>query len=121
MAPTSKSGQKKLTDDEENEYRQIQDLFWSDPDPRGRPGCRKNDDRKIACFFGSDLTEEFLKKYNLSMIVRSHQVKQEGFEFTHNNKVLTLFSASNYCGGSNWGAIARWFVFFDLFEPREMM
>ena len=86
------------------------DLFWSDPDPQGRSGCRKNDARKMACFFGSDITDQFLKRYNLTMLVRSHQVKQEGYEFTHDGKVLTVFSASNYCGGSNWGAIIRWFV-----------
>lgn len=84
------------------------DLFWSDPDPRGRKGCRKNDDRKMACFFGSDITHQFLKKYNLSMIIRSHQVKQDGYEYHHDSKVLTVFSASNYCGGSNWGAVVRW-------------
>jgi serine/threonine-protein phosphatase with EF-hand domain len=84
--------------------------LWSDPDPRGRKGCRKNEDRKMACFFGSDITQQFLKKYNLSMIIRSHQVKQDGYEYTHDRKVLTVFSASNYCGGSNWGAVVRWFV-----------
>lgn len=86
------------------------DLFWSDPDPQNRHGCRKNDARKMACFFGPDVSAQFLKKYNLTMIIRSHQVKQTGYEFTHDGKVLTVFSASNYCGGSNWGAIVRWFV-----------
>jgi serine/threonine-protein phosphatase with EF-hand domain len=69
----------------------------------------------MACFFGPDITEQFLKKYNLSMIIRSHQVKQDGYEFTHDRKVLTIFSASNYCGGSNWGAIIRWFEVIKLF------
>ncbi len=64
----------------------------------------------MACFFGSDITHQFLKKYNLSMIIRSHQAKQDGYEYTHDKKVLTVFSASNYCGGSNWGAVVRWFV-----------
>ena len=44
------------------------------------------------------------------MLIRSHQVKEGGYEFTHDRKVLTVFSASNYCGGSNWGAIIRWFL-----------
>jgi len=64
----------------------------------------------MACFFGSDITHQFLKKYNLSMIIRSHQAKQDGYEYNHDKKVLTVFSASNYCGGSNWGAVVRWFV-----------
>jgi len=108
VPPVSKNGGRQLTEDEENEYRQVQDLFWSDPDPHGRKGCRKNTERNVACFFGSDITEQFLKKYNLSMIIRSHQVKPEGFEFTHDRKVLTIFSASNYSNGSNWGAVIRW-------------
>jgi hypothetical protein len=69
----------------------------------------------MACFFGSDVTEEFLKKYDLTMIIRSHQVKPDGYEYTHDRKVLTIFSASNYCGGSNWGAIIRWFVIIKIF------
>lgn len=126
VPPASKDGGRNLTEEEENEYRQVQgqigwnerqraermfarlDLFWSDPDPHGRKGCRKNTERNVACFFGSDITDQFLKKYNLSMIIRSHQVKPEGYEFTHNGKVLTIFSASNYSNGSNWGAVIRW-------------
>ncbi|CAF3697493.1 unnamed protein product [Rotaria sp. Silwood1] len=108
VPPRSKSGGKRLTADEDNEYRQMQDLLWSDPDPHHRRGCRANDERHIGCFFGADITEQFLNKYNLSMIIRSHQVKKDGYEFRHNRKVLTVFSASNYCNDTNWGAIIRW-------------
>ncbi|CAF5102294.1 unnamed protein product, partial [Rotaria sp. Silwood1] len=83
-------------------------LLWSDPDPHNRQGCRNNDDRNIGCFFGPDITEQFLNEYNYSMLIRSHQVKERGYEFTHDHKVLTVFSASNYCGQSNWGAVIRW-------------
>ncbi|CAF1127362.1 unnamed protein product [Rotaria sordida] len=108
VPPKSKSGGQQLTPDEDNEYRQMQDLLWSDPDPHNRQGCRNNDDRNIGCFFGPDITEQFLNEYNYSMLIRSHQVKERGYEFTHDHKVLTVFSASNYCGGSNWGAVIRW-------------
>ncbi|CAF4204714.1 unnamed protein product, partial [Rotaria sordida] len=107
VPPKSKSGGQQLTPDEDNEYRQMQDLLWSDPDPHNRQGCRNNDDRNIGCFFGPDITEQFLNEYNYSMLIRSHQVKERGYEFTHDHKVLTVFSASNYCGGSNWGAVIR--------------
>ncbi|CAF5191749.1 unnamed protein product, partial [Rotaria magnacalcarata] len=83
-------------------------LLWSDPDPYSRKGCRNNSERNIGSFFGPNITEQFLSKYNYSMIIRSHQVKQKGYEYTHDEKVLTVFSASNYCDGFNWGAIIRW-------------
>jgi serine/threonine-protein phosphatase 5 len=38
-----------------------------------------------------------LKKNNLEYIVRSHEVKQEGYEVMHNGKCITVFSAPNYC------------------------
>ncbi|CAF0903261.1 unnamed protein product [Rotaria sordida] len=108
IPPESKSGGKELTTEEEDEYFQMQDLLWSDPDPYNREGCRNNDQRNIGAFWGQNITEQFLNQYNYSLIIRSHQVKQKGYEYTHDEKVLTVFSASNYCGGFNWGAIIRW-------------
>jgi len=34
--------------------------------------------------FGPDVTERFLKFNNLEYVVRSHEVKQEGYELAHN-------------------------------------
>jgi serine/threonine-protein phosphatase 5 len=36
--------------------------------------------------FGPDVTERFLKFNNLEYVVRSHEVKQEGYEVAHNGK-----------------------------------
>ncbi|CAM2721085.1 unnamed protein product [Rotaria socialis] len=108
IPPISKNIGQRLTKDEEDEYLQMADLLWCDPDPEDRPGCRNNDNRSMACYFGPDVTEKFLSKNHFSMLIRSHEVKEKGYEFEHNNKVLTVFSASNYNGESNWGAIARW-------------
>ena len=44
----------------------------------------------------------------LAMLVRSHEVKPEGFEYQKGGKVLTIFSAPNYCDQmGNKGAYVR--------------
>ncbi|EJW81261.1 hypothetical protein WUBG_07829, partial [Wuchereria bancrofti] len=51
--------------------------------------------------FGKQATEEFQQKLNIDLIIRGHQVAQEGFEFLHDKKCLTIFSAPYYCGELN--------------------
>jgi len=83
------------------------DLLWSDPttndavegvqpSPRG-PG--------LVCF-GPDRVEEFCNRNNLQMMIRAHECVMDGFERFAQGKLITLFSATNYCGtANNAGAI----------------
>ncbi|CAF0958795.1 unnamed protein product [Adineta steineri] len=72
----------------------MSEILWSDPQPQNG---RSESKRGVGLQFGPDVTERFLKLNNLEYVVRSHEVKQEGYELAHNDKCITIFSAPNYC------------------------
>ncbi|XP_050532859.1 serine/threonine-protein phosphatase 5 [Daktulosphaira vitifoliae] len=88
--------------DIENIYRNRQppeeglmcDILWSDPqDASGRSPSK----RGVGVQFGPDITKKFTELNNLDYIIRSHEVKANGYEEAHDSKCVTVFSAPNYC------------------------
>jgi len=89
------------------------DILWSDPQPNNGRSPSK---RGVGLSFGPDITAEFLKTNDLDMIVRSHEVKEGGYEISHNGKLVTIFSAPNYCDSTdNKGA---YITFNDKLQPK---
>ncbi|XP_075079416.1 serine/threonine-protein phosphatase 5-like isoform X3 [Nicotiana tabacum] len=81
------------------------ELLWSDPQPQPGRGPSK---RGVGLSFGADITKRFLQENNLDLVVRSHEVKDEGYEIEHDGKLITVFSAPNYCDQmGNKGAFIR--------------
>ena len=70
------------------------DLTWGDPLPNNSYFSIST--RGIGHCFGLEASTEFFLKNNIELIIRAHQLMQDGFSYTHNNKVLTIFSAPNY-------------------------
>lgn len=64
------------------------------------PPCPQNgrsvSKRGVSCQFGPDVTKAFLEENHLDYIIRSHEVKAEGYEVAHGGRCVTVFSAPNY-------------------------
>jgi serine/threonine-protein phosphatase 5 len=81
------------------------EILWNDP-------CREKgkipSKRGIGICFGPDITKKFLEENSLDLLIRSHEVKMEGYEIEPEVNVITIFSAPNYCDQmGNKGAIIR--------------
>ncbi|KAI3704466.1 hypothetical protein L1987_74686 [Smallanthus sonchifolius] len=85
------------------------DVLWSDPSMK--PGLSPNKERGIGLLWGPDCTEDFLKKFSLKLIIRSHEGPDarekrsglggmdEGYTIDHvvpSGKLITVFSAPDY-------------------------
>lgn len=92
-----------IQDSERREQQYLLDMLWSDPLQDGsdnnvqavnnaESGLRGN------IKFGSDRLKTFLMDNGLSMMIRSHECVIDGFEKIWNGSLVTVFSATDYCG-----------------------
>merc|ERR1719326_217616 len=67
---------------------------------------RDRSPRGAGILFGPDVTKNFCTTNGLTCVIRSHEMKYEGYEWQHDQMCLTVFSAANYCDiCGNFGAV----------------
>ncbi|KAI0550844.1 protein phosphatase 5 [Xylaria curta] len=90
----------------------MMEMLWTDPQTAPGRGPSK---RGVGMQFGPDVTKRFCEKNGLDAIIRSHEVRMEGYEEEHGGKCITgmpnlfqlrsclltklpiVFSAPKYC------------------------
>lgn len=70
------------------------DLLWSDPDDISGWGLSP---RGAGYIFGKDTVEQWNHANGLSLIARAHQLVMEGYKYTFDETLVTVWSAPNYC------------------------
>jgi serine/threonine-protein phosphatase 2A catalytic subunit len=95
------------------------DLLWSDPDdrcgwgisPRGAGYtfgqgtnftiptflCNACPSSRNHFLYPADVSDHFNHANGLTLISRAHQLVMEGYNWSHDQSVVTIFSAPNYC------------------------
>ncbi|KAF6003776.1 Serine/threonine-protein phosphatase 5 [Cyanidiococcus yangmingshanensis] len=83
----------------------LSELLWSDPQKENGWGMSK---RGVGVSFGPDVTKRFLDDNQLTLLIRSHEMKDDGYEVEADGRLITIFSAPNYCDQmGNRGAYVR--------------
>uniref|UniRef100_A0A8R1EA56 SER_THR_PHOSPHATASE domain-containing protein n=1 Tax=Caenorhabditis japonica TaxID=281687 RepID=A0A8R1EA56_CAEJA len=96
------------------------DLLWADPTNKGEGWFHSI--RGISYMFGKAVVEQACKSLGLDLIIRAHQVVQDGYEVMSGRRLITVFSVPNYCAQfTNAAAVvclsANLEVFFQQMLP----
>jgi protein phosphatase len=75
----------------------VDSLVWSDPSDSVLE-FEASSTRGTGYNFGISAVRRFLAQSGLRKIIRAHECVHDGFEGNFSNTVMTVFSASNYCG-----------------------
>lgn len=64
-------------------------------------GFLPNNKRGTAYYFSESAALRFMENNNLSHVIRAHECLPTGYTLHSNQKLITVFSSSKYCGGNN--------------------
>ncbi|KAF4598226.1 hypothetical protein EYR38_006622 [Pleurotus pulmonarius] len=83
----------------------LSQLLWTDPQDLPGRGPSK---RGVGIAFGPDVTKRWCTLNKVAGIIRSHEVRQDGYQVEHDGLCTTVFSAPNYVDqAGNKGAFIR--------------
>jgi len=89
-----------VTRGREPEYDSFfENLLWADPQDKPGVGVGGR-----GTTFGPDVTESFLERNGLCLLIRGHTYLTDGYWMEHNDKLITLYSAPE---AGHQGAIVR--------------
>ncbi|OHT08411.1 Ser/Thr protein phosphatase [Tritrichomonas foetus] len=76
---------------------EVQDaMLWSDPNET--IDFYEPSNRGTGFLFGKSAVDDFSNDNNIKLIVRAHECVNNGINFMFDNRLVTVFGASNYCG-----------------------
>ncbi|KAL4481156.1 hypothetical protein ABPG72_015111 [Tetrahymena utriculariae] len=68
-------------------------LLWNEPEESEGQWTFSESISQI--YFGKQVTKKFLHKNNLKLILRAHEYQKNGYNFMHDKKLCSIFSAPN--------------------------
>lgn len=69
-------------------------MLWTDPQVQVGRGPSK---RGVGLGFGPDVTRRWCELNNVTAVIRSHEVRADGYAVEHDGLCITVFSCPNYC------------------------
>ena len=88
---------KALSSTSRNLKNSLLQILWNDP-KENLSGFSESYRGPGIKFFGEDVFNLFMERYNFSFLIRAHEMFQEGYKWFFNKRLLSIFSSENYRG-----------------------
>ena len=81
----------------ENTAKNLLQIIWNDPKTNLKGFTESFRGRDIK-FFGEDVFTDFMQENKLEYLIRAHEMFPEGYKWFFNERLLSIFSSTNYRG-----------------------